>query len=112
MEQILLNLVVNARDAMPNGGRLIVSARNERSIRGEASEWVVLEVTDSGTGIDPSIRERIFEPFFTTKEPGRGTGFGLWMVREVVCRWGGEISVRSTVGHGATFELRFPVAGA
>jgi signal transduction histidine kinase/DNA-binding NarL/FixJ family response regulator len=108
MEQILLNLVVNARDAMPRGGDLSITARNESVLKNQCSEWVVLEVTDSGTGIEPSVQERMFEPFYTTKEPGKGTGLGLSIVRDFVVESGGEISVRSATGQGTTFVLRFP----
>ncbi len=107
IEQILLNLVANARDAMPEGGHLSI-LMHDLALRDGHSRWVVLEVTDSGVGIETSALERIFEPLFTTKEIGKGTGLGLWMVRELVSGCGGEISVRSTPGLGTTFEIRFP----
>jgi two-component system cell cycle sensor histidine kinase/response regulator CckA len=103
IQQVLLNLAVNARDAMPNGGRIDVTARAD----GAAVE---LRVSDTGTGIPPEIVDRIFEPLFTTKEPGKGTGLGLSVVAAVVTDHGGTIAVRSPAGEGATFEVRLPVA--
>jgi signal transduction histidine kinase len=99
--QVLLNLAVNARDAMSGSGTLTVSTRND------AAE-VVLEVTDTGDGMDDETRSRIFEPFFTTKEVGAGTGLGLSTVYGIVAQSGGTISVRSAPHEGATFTIRLP----
>jgi signal transduction histidine kinase len=103
LEQVLLNLVVNARDAMPNGGRLTVTTRVE-------DHEVVLEVADTGEGMSDSTRARLFEPFFTTKSDG--TGLGLPTVQGIVERSQGHIAVRSVEGKGTTFTLTFPRAGA
>ena len=101
--QVLLNLTVNARDAMGGAGSLRVATRND-------GEYVLLEVADSGEGMDEETRGRIFEPFFTTKEVGAGTGLGLSTVYGIVAQSGGEISVRSAPGEGATFTVRLPAA--
>ncbi|HEY6549111.1 MAG TPA: response regulator [Vicinamibacteria bacterium] len=107
IEQVILNLVVNARDAMPEGGRLAISTRpaqlgERKSIR--------LTVTDSGVGISPEARERLFEPFFTTKEPGKGTGLGLATVQSIVAQAEGRVSVESAPGQGASFHIELPAA--
>lgn len=109
LEQIIINLVVNARDAIPEGreGLITVSTRRER--RPDGTDIVVLKVSDTGKGIAPSIRERIFDPFFTTKEPGKGTGLGLSTVYGIMQRYGGDVRVESEVGQGSTFTLIFPV---
>jgi signal transduction histidine kinase len=116
VEQVLVNLVVNARDAMPHGGTLVIKTslstlgRKElRALPGlRAGPHVVLSVRDSGTGIAPEIIERLFEPFFTTKEVGRGTGLGLATVYGIVQQSGGAIAVHSRVGVGTEFQLYFP----
>jgi PAS domain S-box-containing protein len=113
IEQALLNLAVNARDAMPRGGMLTISAVNcEPGVRpageGPRGRSVALSVRDSGIGIDPSVRDRIFEPFFTTKPRGQGTGLGLAMVYGIVKQSGGAISVDSSLGAGTTFTLYLP----
>ncbi len=112
MEQVLLNLAVNARDAMPSGGRLAVSASNVRVDRRyldvRPGSYVCLRVRDTGTGIEPDILEHIFEPLFTTKEKGKGTGFGLAMVYASIQRSHGHIHVESTPGAGTTFLLYLP----
>jgi len=105
LQQIALNLAFNARDAMPRGGILRLEAREEPGASGTVA---VLEVADSGTGMDEETRRRAFEPFFTTKEPGKGTGLGLSNVKRVVEEAGGEITLRSEPARGTTFVLRFP----
>ncbi len=104
IEQVLVNLVVNASDAMPDGGQIRLSTWG----RGEA---VGLTVADSGPGVPAAIRERIFEPFFTTKGAGKGTGLGLSVVHGIVTRFGGTVTVESAVGSGATFTVSLPRAG-
>jgi PAS domain S-box-containing protein len=116
LEQVLLNLALNARDAMPQGGRLIFSvagAEIDENARHEhpdarAGSYVRLAVRDSGVGMDAALLGRIFEPFFTTKPIGAGTGLGLALVHGIVKQNGGFIQVRSTVGHGSTFEIYLP----
>jgi PAS domain S-box-containing protein len=116
-EQIILNLVVNARDAMPHGGVLSISlGPSEREIhlttaKPAAADFVTVTVSDTGIGIDESTRKRIFEPFFTTKQQTGGTGLGLSTVYGIVKQCGGEISVTSEVGSGSRFTLQFPRAG-
>ena len=107
IHQVVLNLALNARDAMPDGGRITVSVRAGPAPPG-GEPRAVLEVTDTGVGMDESTRARAFEPFFTTKEPGKGTGLGLANVREVVEQAGGSVSLRSSPGAGTTFTLAFP----
>ncbi len=112
LEQILVNLVVNARDALPNGGEMrIVTANAHRVLPGtDQPECVLLEVSDNGVGIAPEALTRIFEPFYTTKPQGVGTGLGLAMVQGAVQQSGGEVCVESRVGEGTTFSLYFPRA--
>ncbi|MDE2579237.1 MAG: response regulator [Hyphomicrobiales bacterium] len=116
LEQVVINLVVNARDAMPEGGAISVRTANV----GEAdcaafkepqlapADYVLVEIADSGTGIPPELKEKIFEPFFTTKEVGKGTGLGLAMVYGIVKQTGGFVFVDSTPGKGATFRIFLP----
>jgi PAS domain S-box-containing protein len=114
VEQIVVNLALNARDAMPSGGRLTIRTANVRlepSARtrpSSTSNGVLLEVVDTGVGMDPATQARIFEPFFTTKEDGRGTGLGLATVYGIVRQMGGTVNVISAPGQGSTFRLCFP----
>ena len=113
LHQVLLNLAVNARDAMPDGGRLRIAVENasEGGIGEDPSRAVVrLIVTDTGIGIDPSVQARIFEPFFTTKPAGQGTGLGLAVVHGIVEQAGGRIDVDSRPGDGTTFRVTLPAA--
>ncbi|MBA2457966.1 MAG: PAS domain S-box protein [Gemmatimonadales bacterium] len=104
IEQVLVNLAMNARDAMPEGGRITVSTAN----REDDTASITLTVADTGQGMDAETQGRIFEPFFTTKEPGKGTGLGLSTVYGIVEQSGGHITVASTLGRGATFTIHLP----
>lgn len=105
LRQIVLNLAINARDAMPDGGSLRVSTR---PVEREGSRFLLLEVADEGVGIDRATQERLFDPFFTTKPPGKGTGLGLATVYGIVNSLGGSIDVESAPGEGATFRVLLP----
>jgi PAS domain S-box-containing protein len=105
IEQVIVNLVLNARDAMPGGGVLTVAV--EGSHRGGRDE-AVLRVVDTGVGMDEATQKRIFEPFFTTKPPGQGTGLGLSTVFGIVTQCGGDVAVESEPGVGSSFEIRLP----
>jgi PAS domain S-box-containing protein len=108
VHQVLMNLVVNARDAMPQGGTVIIETRNaELDETGKVS--VYLGVTDSGTGMSAEVKQHLFEPFFTTKDPGKGTGLGLATVYGIVHQIGGRIDVASELGKGTTFHIYFPL---
>jgi CheY-like chemotaxis protein len=116
LHQVLLNLCVNARDAMPDEGILQITAENALLDAGSAGvahsakpgPYVVIKVIDTGAGIPPEVRERIFDPFFTTKEPGKGTGLGLSTTLGIVRSHGGFINVASEPGKGSTFEVWLP----
>ncbi|MBS1854202.1 MAG: PAS domain S-box protein [Acidobacteria bacterium] len=107
LHQVVMNLVVNARDAMPSGGTLTITTRNAGGDP-YPGDYVMLEVRDTGIGMDESTQQQIFEPFFTTKRRGKGTGLGLATAFAVVTGAGGHIAVESQPGQGATFRLYFP----
>ncbi len=110
LEQVLVNLAVNARDAMPGGGTLEISTRGLAG-SGEARERVELAVRDSGAGMDPETRARAFDPFFTTKAPGHGTGLGLAVVHGIVQQCGGAVRIDSAPGRGTAVVIELPLAG-
>jgi|GEM_PF-3806522 len=118
MEQVILNLLLNARDAMPTGGRIVIETTNVELSRDyanahsdvQAGEHVMLSVKDSGMGMDENTKARLFEPFFTTKKPGEGCGLGLSIVYGIVTQSKGHITVETAPGKGTVFRLYFPVA--
>jgi PAS domain S-box-containing protein len=115
-DQVLVNLVVNARDAMPNGGRIVITTANRvlsaeycsKHVGVAPGRYVEISVTDTGEGMSQEVLDRVFEPFFTTKAPGKGTGLGLSSVHGMVQRSGGHIFASSVIGVGSTFSVYFP----
>lgn len=120
LEQVIVNLAVNARDAIPNGGQLKLSLSNtvltteyaEQDPEVKSGNYAVLSVTDNGYGMSNEVKNRLFEPFFTTKEPGRGTGLGLSTVYGIVKQSGGHIEVQSQLGAGTTFNIYLPLVSS
>jgi CheY-like chemotaxis protein len=114
LENALLNLAVNARDAMPDGGRLILETANVTAPPADepggpvSGDYVVIRIRDTGAGMAPEVIERAFEPFFTTKEVGRGTGLGLSQVYGFVSQSGGQVTIRSDLGQGTTVAIYLP----
>lgn len=113
LQRIMLNLILNARDAMPDGGRITISTRNSANLGNDTQAgFVELEVRDEGCGMDAETRSRVFEPFFTTKKIGKGTGLGLTTVDSIVKRQGGTIEIESESGRGTRVIVRLPDADA
>src|SRR6185312_9158894 len=118
IEQVLMNLCINARDAMPNGGKILFKTQNIQMNEKDVESWVdvqpgwfvQLSIADTGTGMDKQTQARVFEPFFTTKESGKGTGLGLSVVAGFLTQQHGFINIKSQRGRGTTFNLYFPVA--
>lgn len=119
LDQVIMNLAVNSREAMPNGGKLVIKTVNAEADQvhalgatPEAQSYVLLAVSDNGCGMDPATQSHMFEPFFTTKEPGRGAGLGLATVYAIVVQSGGHIAVDSVQGEGTTVRIYFPAVEA
>jgi signal transduction histidine kinase len=121
IHQVLMNLCVNARDAMPDGGDLAIHVSRRRvaaeqlpALGSDArpGDFIVVTVRDTGTGIPPHVRDRLFDPFFTTKPKGKGTGLGLATVLRLVRRHGGFVAVETEVGRGTAFRCHFPIGDA
>lgn len=119
IEQVIMNIAVNARDVMPGGGKLIITTsiadlpgcRAPGGAGGAAQKYVLLSIADTGKGIREEIRDRIFDPFFTTKGPGGNTGLGLAIVRSIIMQHSGSINVHSELDSGTAFEIYLPEAG-
>ncbi|MEX2367394.1 MAG: ATP-binding protein [Pseudohongiellaceae bacterium] len=118
LESAILNLTINARDAMPGGGtlQLHVYCANDEAVFGARNpaaevDWLIIEMADSGHGMDEATQARVYEPFFTTKNPGQGTGLGLSQVFGFVTQSGGEVQLWSEPGVGTRVRLCFPVVG-
>jgi two-component system, cell cycle sensor histidine kinase and response regulator CckA len=113
LEQVLVNLVTNAREAMPQGGQIrIITGNTPPETAGSAPEYVSLWISDTGSGMDPTVLSHIFEPFFSTKRGGSGTGLGLSTVYGIIEQSGGKITVESAPGEGSTFGIHFRGHGA
>ena len=117
IEQVILNLVVNARDAMPQGGKIIIETNNVNLETSQAhqynniapGQYVLLSITDNGSGMSEEIKTKIFEPFFTTKEEGKGTGLGLSVVKTILEKHNGYINFETTTNKRTTFKILIPI---
>jgi signal transduction histidine kinase len=119
LEQVIVNLAINSRDAMPNGGRLKLSTSNvmlpeihEGELTGRTLPYIALKVSDNGVGMSAEIRAQIFEPFFTTKAPTKGTGLGLPTVYGIVREGNGRLEVDTEPGQGTTFSVFLPLSAS
>lgn len=117
VEQVVMNLCINARDAMPHGGKILLRTQNVQVDAKEAEKagvqpgaFVLLTIADTGIGMDEQVQKRVFEPFFTTKEPGKGTGLGLSVVQSIIAQHHGFITIESKTEKGTTFNIYFPAA--